>query len=76
MTEYIHRLLFEAASAQGPERERKGSDIGSSSAVAATARSTASLFMLPTDTGNAALWQPLGLGVAGGFPKPCRTCHF
>ena len=75
--EYIYRLLFEAASAQGPERERKGSDTGSSSAVGATARSTASLFMLPMDIGDAALQQPVGLAGAGCLPDPCRIiCHF
>lgn len=77
IAEYIHGLLFEAASAQGPERRWKSSDTGFSSAVGATARSTASLFMLLMGTGHVALQQPLGLGEAGCFPDPCRIiCTF
>jgi len=70
--EYMRRPLFEAASAQGPERERKSSDAGSSSAVGATARSTATLFVVPMDTGDASLQQPLDLGEAQCFQIPAE----
>lgn len=52
---YTDCLPFEAASAQGTEREKKYSDKGSCSAVGANARSTDSLFMLAMNIEVAAL---------------------
>lgn len=66
--EYRECLPFQAASAQGPERERKGSDKGSSSAVGENARST----ICSCCHGIVAL-SPMSLGGTEYFPNLCRT---